>query len=295
MKYPNLPNNRLIVGGVDLSARFGLVMADGYTLTPPSPKTYTVDIPGGNGVIDLTEALLGDTAYNNRKMDFTFYIINTDNFEKVKTEVSNFLHGKTYDYQITMDPEYTYNGRFEVTGYSHSVYSNVNVVGEIKITINAKPFKHKKNPVHKINAVGGITIFFDSGKERVRPKIETDGFLKVIYKDKLYKLQQGTWTLTDMLFEDGPNEVYFNSYDIKNLTWGDLKTENITFGDFKQRRLYEWYKSKGDGTYVMAIWDDLAGNTWDELSNSKWGDQTYMPERTDTINDIYVEYKVGDL
>ncbi len=63
--YPDLPNNRLIVNGVDLSVTYQMVLLDGYTLEPPEPKTYTVDIPGGNGIIDLTEALTNDVVYNN--------------------------------------------------------------------------------------------------------------------------------------------------------------------------------------------------------------------------------------
>ena len=70
--YPDLPDNRLIVNGVDLSVTYQMVLLDGYTLEPPKPKTYTVDIPGGNGVIDLTEALTGDVSYSNRTQKFTF-------------------------------------------------------------------------------------------------------------------------------------------------------------------------------------------------------------------------------
>ena len=72
MGYPNLPYNRLIVDGVDVSMKYRMVMADGYTLEPPEPKTYTIDIPGGDGVIDLTESLSGDVVYNNRHQEFTF-------------------------------------------------------------------------------------------------------------------------------------------------------------------------------------------------------------------------------
>lgn len=295
MSYPQFPDNRLIVDGVDMCAKFGMVMADGYTLTPPTPKTYMVDIPGGNGKIDLTESLLGDVAYNNRKMEFIFYIIDIEDFEMIKTEISNYLHGKSFDYKITMDPEYTYHGRFTVTEYNHKAYSNVRKVGSIKITIDAKPFKHKKNRVYKIDAVGGTTVYLESGRERVRPKIETDSLLKVIYNGKLIRLPEGTWTVNDVLFKDGSNEIYFNSYDIKNLRWIDLKTNNITVSDFKKKKLYEWYKSNGDGTYVIATWNDLSNNTWNDLANSKWGEQTYMPESTICVDNVYVEYKVGDL
>ena len=131
MGYPNYPKNRLIVGGVDLSERFKMVLLDGYTLTPPSPKTYIVDIPGGNGKLDLTESLFGDVTYDNRKLEFTFAIIGTENFEAVKTEITNFLHGKMLYFQMTMDPGYTYHGRFTISSYEHGMY-DIGKVGCIK-------------------------------------------------------------------------------------------------------------------------------------------------------------------
>ena len=294
MSYPDYPDNRLIVNGVDLTEKYGIILADGYTLAPPSPKTYKVNIPGGNGCIDLTESLLGDTAYENRKQEFTFYVINTENFETVKTAVSNFLHGKAYDYQITMDPGYTYHGRFSVTSYSHKAYSD-GIVGTIKMEIDTNPFKYAKNRVYKVNAVGGITAYFESGRKRVRPVIETDNSLKVIYNGKLLTLPQGSWSINDLTFVNGVNSVYFNSYDIRNLKWSDLKTNNITWGDFKKKRLYEWYKSNGDGTYIVKSWDDVRLSTWSDLSNTTWANCSYMSDVTKNIKDIYVAYEVGEL
>lgn len=257
MGYPNYPNNRLIVNGVDLTEKFKMVLVDGYTLSPPSPKTYTVDIPGGNGKLDLTEALIGDIVYGNRKQEFIFYAINTENFEKLKTEVSNFLHGQAFYYQMTMDPEYTYHGRFTVSSYSHSKYT-VGVVGTIKIKIEADPFKFKKAQIVTVNAVGGQVLNLKSGRMSVRPMIETDGFTKIIYNNKLETLSQGTWDINDFILTEGDNEVYVNSFDIRNLKWKELKTDKITWGDFKKQRLFEWYKYNGNGVYVNKTWANLA-------------------------------------
>ena len=171
MSYPDLPNNRLIVNGVDLSIRFQMVLLDGYTLEPPEPKTYTVDIPGGNGVIDLTEALTGDVAYKNRKQEFTFAVIDVKNFEKVKTEVSNFLHGRAFDYTMTMDPGYTYHGRFSVDSYSHEAYAN-GLLGQFKIKVDADPYKLKEHCAYRLNATGGKLYRFESGRRPVHPTIE---------------------------------------------------------------------------------------------------------------------------
>ena len=294
MGYPDYPKNRLIVNGVDLTEKFKMVLVDGYTLEPPEPKTYIVEIPGGNGKLDLTETLLGDTAFNNRKQSFQFCIIGTTDFEQVKTSVSNFLHGKDYDYKITMDPKYTYHGRFKVTEYQHDSYS-LGVVGVINIEVDSRPFKLKDKQVVRVDAIGGKIMYIESGRMRVRPVIETDGFVKIIYNNKLIVLQQGSWALNDLYFTAGQNEVYFNSYDIRNILWSDLKTNNITWGDFKKRRLFEWYKSNGDSTYILLSWSDLSSDTWSSIEDKTWADMTYKSEQTSVIRDIYVKYDWGDL
>lgn len=294
MSYPDLPNNRLIVGGVDLSTRFGMLLSDGYKLDPPEPKTYVVDIPGGNGKLDLTDSLLGDTAYNNRKQEFEFYIINVENFEKVKSQISNFLHGKSFDYEMTMDPDYIYTGRFTINGYSHKAYST-GITGIVKVTVDAKPFKRLPDKVYKIKAIGGQMVYLNSGRMRVRPIIESDGYLKVGYKGKIYTLAQGTWRINDILFEQGVNEIYFNSYNIYNLTWKQLKDNAVTWRKFKEKRLYEWYKSNGDGSLVMKTWEEMSKFTWEDCANSKWSDYMYMADMTDKIKDVYIKYEWGDL
>lgn len=291
------PNNRLIVNGNDVTMKYGLILADGYTLDPPEPKTYEVDIPGGDGVIDLTDSLLGDNAYKKRKMEFEFYrtgIGDAKEFESIMTEIKRDIHGKAFDFQITMDPDYTYHGRFTISDVKHSMYSN-GIAGHFKVTINAEPFKYLDDPVYRVNAVGGKIVYFESGRKRVRPTIETDGFLKVIFNNKLYTLQQGSWAINGILFKEGLNEVYFNSYDVKNLTWGELKKMGTIWDEFKKKRLFEWYKCNGDGTQVVKTWEQVSGMTWEDLADKKWSDLTYMAEVTEKIEDVYVKYKVGDL
>ena len=297
MSYPDYPNNRLIVGGVDLTVQYGLILVDGYTLDPPEPKTYEVDIPGGDGVIDLTDSLLGDTAYKNRKGEFECYIfgLNTaEEFERRMTAIKQYLQGKAFDFQITMDPEYTYYGRFTISNVKHSMYAN-GLAGYFKLCVDADPYKYLQDQIYRVNAVGGRIVSFESGRKRVRPVIESDGFVRLIYNGKVFFLPQGTWTINDFLFKEGLNEVYFNTYDIKNLTWGDLKDKNVTWQDFKTKPLFEWYKTNGDGTLATKTWKDLIGKTWSDMADSKWSDLVYQSEITQNIPDVYIKYKVGDL
>ena len=114
MSYPDYPSNRLIVDDVDLTEEYGIILLDGYTIDPPEPKTYMVDIPGGDGKLDLTDILIGRTAYNTRTMSFNCCVINVDKIELMKSKLNSFLHGKMHEFSITMDPGYIYKGRFSV-------------------------------------------------------------------------------------------------------------------------------------------------------------------------------------
>ena len=262
MSYPDLPNNRLIVDGVDLSERFGLILADGYTLSPPEPKVYTVDIPGGNGVIDLTEALNGDTVYENRKHTFTLYAIGVDDFERIKTEVTGFLHGKSFDYQLTMDPEYTYHGRFKITEYGHASY-DVGVVGSFTIEVDCQPYKKKETITKAFDITGGILVNLQSGRKRVRPKFEFTEETIFTFGGKDYTSQTGTYTFNDIWFEQGANTLFLAPSSLKSTSrWEDL--EQYTWKQIRvTHRIYEWYThpEKGEVTKaVLTVDGDISGS-----------------------------------
>ena len=295
MQYPGFPNNRLIVGGVDLTEEFKMVLVDGYVLEPPEPKTYTVDIPGGNGVIDLTEVIFGDVTYSNRNQSFTFYVIKPTNFEHLKTSVSNFLHGKEFDYKITMDPLYTYHGRFTITGYEHEMYE-IGIAGIIKVNISANPYKYKDPVIKSFNAISGIQLNFDSGRKNVCPTIEVENPCTVIFKGKQYELKPGTWKINDLMFTSGSNSVYFNNYQVRNITWNDLNNNGVTWGRLKTKAIFEWYKSRGSAQVPIKTWGDVSTDTWQSHIdlNETWDDQM-MDTNVKSLKPVYIKYEWGDL
>lgn len=55
---------------------WGLVPETRPVVVPPEPKTKYIDIPSGDGVIDLTESLVNKPVFNNREGEWTFYVLN---------------------------------------------------------------------------------------------------------------------------------------------------------------------------------------------------------------------------
>lgn len=223
MSYPDLPENRLIVNGVDLAVRYNMVLLDGYTLSPPEPKTTTVEVPGRDGVLDLTESLIGDVSYGNRSMTFTFLIVDLEQFEVVKTQISNALHGRKFNFEMTMDPGYTYTGRFKINSYTHTATWSHGICGFIEVEIDAEPYKLKSHYVYNLNATGGATFNLESGRKKVHPIVELSAPARIRFKNVVYRIGAGRFQLNDILFEEGINDIYINSFELFNLRWDEWK------------------------------------------------------------------------
>ena len=86
---------------------------------PPEPKTTYIDIPGGNGALDLSESLTGYPIYENRTGSFTFRVMNDYvEWHERYTEIMEYLHGRSMNAILADDPNYFYKGRFTVDSWA---------------------------------------------------------------------------------------------------------------------------------------------------------------------------------
>lgn len=114
---------------------------------PPAPKVKTVDIPGGDGLIDLTESLTGYPVYSNRTGSIDFIVVNDfyepvsshEEWFKVYSRIMNYIHGQKMIAYLEDDPDWYYEGRFSVGSWkSGKNYS------EITINYDVGPYKWSK-------------------------------------------------------------------------------------------------------------------------------------------------------
>lgn len=121
---------------------WGLYIVNRQENKPPAPKIYTVDIPGGNGSLDITEALLGTVAYENREITCEFYVVGVDilRWPTLYSEIMAAIHGKKMKIVFDDDPSYYYIGRVSVedwvSGRRHA---------ELTVKCDCEPFKYEMN------------------------------------------------------------------------------------------------------------------------------------------------------
>ncbi len=111
---------------------------------PPMPerKTNTLDVPGMDGNIDISNILTGYPTYQNRNGSLEFMIApGYNNFMELYSAVANYLHGKHRKMIFSDDPEWEYEGDFTVTSSQNGIWNN------ITISYIVKPYKTRLLPV----------------------------------------------------------------------------------------------------------------------------------------------------
>ena len=224
-------------------------------------------------------------------------VVNPDSFERVKTDVSNFLHGKEFDYQITMDPGYTYHGRFTVNEYSHALYAYPGLVGTFTISVDAEPYKLKGHMTYRLNATGGKMFRLESGRKPVHPVVECTQPCKVRWDNVLTQVPAGTYRLNDVLFTQGYNEIYINSWTFYNITWGELgegAAHQMTWDEASRYRWDDLQRLEGDAMDVPQKWSDIANYRWSDLADKTWADVDFRNEAVPDTT-VYLSYDWKDL
>lgn len=122
-------------GGVHSWKSLGLMPTSRPFVEPPPQKTDYLDIPGANGVVDLSNVPLGMATFQNRVGSWEFYIAHDvidEPWEVTYEKLLQKLHGKQVAVILTDDPSYYYVGRTHIESYTaDSVCSTVTIGYEL--------------------------------------------------------------------------------------------------------------------------------------------------------------------
>lgn len=123
----------------DLHSGTGLqLVPESMEISPAEPKLNLVEIPYGNGSVDLTEALGVGVAYKDRKIKWTFTLYPGDDWPERQSIVSNAINGKRLHITPDDDPEWYYDGRITV-----SKHKSDKLYHQITVTATCAPYKRK--------------------------------------------------------------------------------------------------------------------------------------------------------
>lgn len=195
-----------------------LVLSE-VSIPPATVKTNYVDIPGGDGSVDLTEAL-GEVRYKDRACAFTFTVFPYEDFEEKKREISNLLNGRRCKITVDKDPDYYWEGRCSINEYASDKKLHKIVVGA-----TVAPYKLKTNQTTiTIPAGENVVGRLWNGRRTIVPTIITTADATIIFNGDQYNISAGTHKILNIELIEGINTVAVTSTAPVKFTYqeGDL-------------------------------------------------------------------------
>ena len=193
---------------------FSLILSQ-KTIGAPSPKTETIDIPGGDGVLDLTE-FFGETKYNNRNLSFEFStIVPQSEFMNLFSRVQDALHGQKMQIVLDDAPEWYYTGRISV-----SEWKAEKAVGKLTIDCDCEPYKTKLSQTVVTKTVNGpTTVILTNSKRSVIPTIDITGEVQLTFGTNFYTLAAGRYDLPGVQLVNGENTILLDGAGTATFTY----------------------------------------------------------------------------
>lgn len=129
------------IGSKHTARDYGLILTTRPDTGSPKPKTYSQDIPGADGVLDLTEATTGEVKFSNRTVTIQAKIVLPyEEQEALKSQILGDCHGKKLKIILDEDIERYYYGRVSVT-FPQKSHDQLYVT----FTVDAEPYKMAVN------------------------------------------------------------------------------------------------------------------------------------------------------
>lgn len=200
------------------------VILEQFTISPPEPKTYKVEITGADGSIDLSEALTnGDIKYKNRKLTFTFSMLGDDRkILSAYTKLMDALHGRRFEHIVLSDDAgYYYTGRVTAEKLTAEALK-----GTITVQCDVEPYKYNwgddwlwdpfdfendiANETADLTVNGKLHYTYVGLRKKYVPYFVADAAMTVTFHGVTYQLSEGTNKIFDIEFCEGENVLIFN-------------------------------------------------------------------------------------
>lgn len=194
----------VVIGDYDLTRDLSLILTH-KSITPPSPRTYTVDIDGADGAIDLTDAM-GAVRYKNRKIKMDFSCVSRmQDFPAIFTRCQNLFNGKKLKIVFLDDPAYWYYGRVTLDEWGID-----SAVGTLSMEVDADPYKYRiKETSVSVFVSGTKTVVLRNEHKPAMPTVYTDASMTVVFNGVSMDFSQTNIALTnpDLVLLEGDNEL----------------------------------------------------------------------------------------
>ena len=193
--------NEVFFDGIASFRDWGIYLSS-IVIDDPQPKEIYVDIPNGDGALDLTEALTGEVHYESRPFEAVFTIKPETYSVELVRYLRSYLNGKQRTIRTKEEPGYYVIGRCATS------IKKDGVLAVLTVKATCQPWKYK-NDVTAINttigASGTTTLNLTNERKRVIPTITASAAVTIAFNGQTISVNAGTQRLTNIALQYGNN------------------------------------------------------------------------------------------
>ena len=193
--------NEVFFDGMASFSDWGLYLTS-LTIDAPKPKEIYVEIPNGDGALDLTEALTGEVHYESRPFEAVFAIKPETYSADLVRWLIGYLNGKQRTIRTKAEPGYYLIGRCATS------FKNDGVLAILTVKATCQPWKYKNAPTvvnSTIGASGTTSITLTNERKRVIPTITASTAVTIAFNGQTISVNAGTQRLTNIALQYGNN------------------------------------------------------------------------------------------
>lgn len=184
----------------------GLMLTD-VVIDPPTPKRELEDVPGMDGMLDVSYEATGDVKFQNRNVKLLFARADYNHdWEEIFTEIINKIHGRYMHVILDPDTDWYWDAFCTV----EEPRANENK-GTLRIVCDAFPYKMKREEtIYNIQATAeGKQIKCKNFRMRAIPEFILTNTTQILFGDIVKSVSAGTHAFADIIFKEGDNLITF--------------------------------------------------------------------------------------
>ena len=162
----------ILFGSKSTKTDYGFIVAP-YIIPMPTVQTNFMEIPGRDGMLDLSEGF-GLVRYSNRAITLTLYAVAP--YEQAIFAFVNDVHGKRMELTFDRDASFYYIGRVSVDSIDkHDGYCSITV------NVNAEPYKCKQTET-TVSRTGSGSVSLSNLRMPVVPEVTASAEATLVYQ-----------------------------------------------------------------------------------------------------------------
>ena len=201
----------VIINNTNTFTSAGLFLCSDLKIGEPRLKENRVDIPGGNGSLNMSYSPQGMPVYYDREISFTLAkAMDEETRDSLVSMLRNLWHGREVNLVLPNDTTHYWHGVLsigDVSGYNK---------GLIPVKMTAGPYK-LKNALTTVTGTGSVTL--TNERMPAVPKVTSTAAATLSWDGYSVAISSGEQTIPQLVLPQGDTEITITGNATVTFTW----------------------------------------------------------------------------